>query len=688
MLRSGTVNETTRNPGFETMQKAAWDDARDGVDTMQKLVSKMTRKKTCARGRFPGSGSLRKAFRARWFAVGALALVCLLALQGLRPSVCRAAARQPVVAVDGMVVTESPVASWAGAEILRQGGNAIDAAIATHFALAVTHPEAGNLGGGGFMLIRLADGSAECIDFRETAPEAATRDLFVGPDRRPVPGLSTNTLLGTGVPGSVAGMGLAHERFGTLPWKDLLAPAIRLAREGFVVDRYLASTLQASAERLSASAESRRVFLRDGMFFQEGDTLRQASLAATLTRIARFGPREFYEGATADSLVAEMDRSGGIVTTEDLRRYRALVRAPLQGSYRGYGVLTMPPPSSGGVALLQMLGMLEHFPLSEWGPLSSKSVHAIAEAMRRAFADRAEFLGDPDFHPLPIAGLLAPSYIDSLAARISLERAGASLETGPGMPSGATEYYEATGDTPGASLQAPAGGSETTHFSIVDKEGNAVATTTTLNTSFGTGIMVRGAGFLLNNEMDDFAAAPGTPNYFGLIQGEANAVRPFARPLSSMTPAIVFQGDSLALVLGSPGGPRIINAVVQTILNRVDFRMPLQEAVDAPRVHHQWWPDTLYAEPYALVEDVRSRLLLMGHELSGVRAIGSVQAIECAAARPSGAPGRESRFVLLGVSDARRNGCAVGVSGDRLVGGCPCMIVAPPGKAPNGAGAR
>ncbi|MCK4414227.1 MAG: gamma-glutamyltransferase [Candidatus Eisenbacteria sp.] len=586
------------------------------------------------------------------------------------PAVVWAASPLPAIATDGMVVTESPPASWVGAEILREGGNAIDAAIATHFALAVTYPEAGNLGGGGFLLLNMADGTREAIDFREIAPGAATRDLFLGPDGRPDPELSTATLFGTGVPGAVAGMALAHERHATLPWKALLEPAIRLAREGFVLDRHLARKLRVSEARLGRHPESRRVFLRDGDYYAEGDTLRQPELAATLERIAREGPREFYEGATAESLLAEVERGGGLITAVDLRDYRAKVRGPLQGSYRGRTILTMPPPSSGGVAMLQMLGMLERFPLAEWGALSSQTLHVMAEVMRHAFADRAEFLGDPDFTSLPVAGLIARGYIDSLAQAIDLGRATPSLGAGPGLPAGAGLFYEETGDTPGADLRATPGaegpaGQETTHFNIVDSHGNAVAVTTTLNTSFGTGIMVTGAGFLLNNELDDFAAAPGVPNYYGLIQGEANAVRPYARPLSSMTPTLVLEEDRVVLALGSPGGPRIITAVLQSLINVIDHGMHVQEAIDAPRVHHQWWPDTLYAEPRALVADVREALRLRGQPLGGIRQVGSMQGIQVVA-RPGETP------LLLGAADPRRNGCAVGISGGRLVSDCPC----------------
>jgi gamma-glutamyltranspeptidase/glutathione hydrolase len=579
-----------------------------------------------------------------------------------------AASRPPLAAVDGMVVTECPEASRVGAEVLRAGGNAVDAAVAVHFALAVAYPQAGNLGGGGFMLVRMADGTCEAIDFRESAPAEATRDLFLGPDGRPDPNLSTATHLASGTPGSVAGMGLAHERFGTRPWPELLAPSIELAARGFALDGYTAGHLRRFQGRLGVHPEARRVFLADGVFRSEGDSLKQPELAETLRRIARGGPREFYEGRTAALVVAEMERGGGILTAEDLRAYRALVRRPLVGTYRGLTVLTMPPPSSGGVTLLQMLGLLEPHPVGALGALSSQVTHLTVEAMRRAFADRAEFLGDPDLAPIPVAGLLQAAYLDSLGRSILPDRATPSLTAGPGLPAGAREFYEATGGTPGPDVivRSPAdttGDRETTHFSIVDRQGNAVSVTTTLNTSYGSGMMVTGAGFLLNNEMDDFAAAPGSPNHFGLIQGEANAVRGLARPLSSMAPTIVTRGDTLALVLGSPDGPRIISSVLQVLLNVIDHGMDLQEAVDVPRMHHQWWPDTLYAEPYGMPADVTEALVRRGHRLASADAIGSVQAIQVVT-RPGGAR------LLLGASDPRRNGCPVGVTGTRLAGRC------------------
>jgi gamma-glutamyltranspeptidase / glutathione hydrolase len=619
-------------------------------------------------------GRVVRARSWRWAPVLAIGSILSILMWSATPG-ARAAAPAPLAASSGMVVAESPAAALVGAEVLRRGGNAIDAAIAVHFALAVTYPEAGNIGGGGFMLVRLADGSSEAIGFREVAPAAATRGLFQRQDGTADGQLSTASLLASGVPGSVAGMGLAHERHGTLPWKELLAPAQRLAADGFVVDAYTAGQLLESRARLEAHPAARRIFLRDGRFWAEGDTLRQPELGATLARIAQAGPREFYEGATAESLVAEMARGGGIITREDLRAYRPVVRKPLTGAYRGYTLITMPPPSSGGIAILEMLGILGGFTLGESGPLSSRTLHLTTEAMRHAFADRAEFLGDPDFTPLPLDGLLRASYLDSLRASIDPWRATPSLQAGPGQPAGAAEFYAATGGTPGSDIYgvepgvAPGAGSpsgvETTHFSIVDRDGNAVAVTTTLNTWYGSGLMVTGAGFLLNNEMDDFTSAPGQPNSFGLIQGEANAVRPYARPLSSMAPTIVVKDGAPLLVLGSPGGPRIISAVLQALTGVLDFGMDIQAAVAEPRIHHQWWPDVLYYEPDALTTDVREALARMGHMLTAYESIGSVQGIEVRSAE-----GGQRR--LLGGADPRRNGCAVGVSDGRIVSRCAC----------------
>ncbi len=596
-----------------------------------------------------------------------LAAVCILLYKTMVPDVY-AASPSPLIGTDGMVVSESPEASLIGARILALGGNAIDAAVAVHFALAAAYPQAGNLGGGGFMLIHMADGSSEAIDYREMAPATATRNLFIGPDGKPDRQLSTQSLLASGVPGSVAGMGAAHERHGTLDWSQLIEPARQLANQGFPLDEYTAWHLRALRGRLSRHPETKRIYLRDGAFWSEGDTLKQPELAATLARIAVHGPDEFYTGETASLLIAEMEHGGGIITHEDLIGYRPKIRRPLSGRYRDARILTMPPPSSGGIALLQMFGYLEPFPINEMGALSSRSCHHLAEAMKRAFADRAEFLGDADYTPVPVTGLLQQSYLDSMATSINPLTSTPSLMAGPGNPTGAVAFYEETGGSPGADIRGPEpenGGLEsrqTTHFSIIDAKGNAVSVTTTLNTSYGTGQMVTGAGFLLNNEMDDFASAPGEPNYYGLIQGEANAVRPFARPLSSMTPTIVLRDDTPVAILGSPGGPKIITAVFQTLVNLLDHQMDIQEAIDCPRIHHQWWPDTLRVEPAALAEDVVQVLTGMGHTLGDSWYMGSVQGIQIAGDKTS------PRY--YGASDPRRNGCAVGVKGNRIVSRC------------------
>ncbi len=612
----------------------------------------------------PGRGA-RPCLPVRLRGAAGLLIGALIAGSVLTAAAARAAYPPPTVATDGMVVTDSPEASRVGAEVLREGGNAVDAAIAVSFALTVTHPQAGNIGGGGFLVVRMAGGPTETIDFREVAPAAATREMFLGPDGRPDPRRSTETLLASGVPGSVAGMAMAHERYGSRPWEELLEPAIRLAGGGFALDRYTAGNLVALQARLAQHPEARRIYLNDGRFWAQGDTLKQPELAATLTRLARLGPREFYEGETARLILAEMERGGGIISAQDLRDYRPLQRAPLSGRYRGHDVYTMPPPSSGGIALLQMLSCLEPFPMAQLGPQSSRQIHLLGEVMKRAFADRAEFLGDRDHVPVPVAGLLAPAYLDSMRATIDAGRATPALGAGPGRPAGAGAFYAATGGAPGPDILSAdstgggMGGRETTHYSIVDRHGNAVAVTTTLNTSYGSGQMVTGAGFLLNNEMDDFAALPGSPNYYGLVQGEGNAVRPFARPLSSMTPTIVTRGDTLALVLGSPGGPKIITSVLQTLINVVDNGLDVQAAIAAPRVHHQWWPDTLYVEPGGMTADVTQALERMGHRLADGGYAGSVQGIQVVQVG--------DRRLLLGASDPRRNGKPVGVSGARLV---------------------
>lgn len=495
-----------------------------------------------------------------------------------------------------MVATSSGIATSAGLDVLKHGGNAVDAAVAVALALAVTHPSAGNLGGGGFMLIRMADGRAAAIDYRETAPQKASHDMYLGPDGKLVPKLSTDGYLASGVPGTVSGLSLALSKFGKISWADAIEPARKLASEGFAISYSLAASLR-SSHAVGAFPEGKRIFQRDGQFYREGEILRQPELAATLQRLQSQGPQEFYEGRTAQLIAADMGEHGGLITADDLKNYHAVSREPLKGSYRGYELLSMPPPSSGGIALFEMLNILEPFPMASLGFDSSEKDHVMIEAMRRAFADRAEFLGDADFVHVPVSGLISKKYAAELVKTIDPARATPSTVIGHGQP-GADEPPQ------------------TTHFTVVDADGNVVVNTYTLNGSYGSGVVVRGAGFFLNDEMDDFAAKPGVPNMFGLIQGEANSVAPGKRPLSAMTPTVVLKDQKLFLALGSPGGPTIINTVLQIILNVVDYHMNIQQAVNAPRLHHQWIPDTVSFEPFGIPVDTRRALEKMGHQFA------------------------------------------------------------------------
>ncbi len=506
----------------------------------------------------------------------------------------------------GMVASTESHASRVGVEVMRKGGNAVDAAVAVGLALAVTYPAAGNLGGGGFMVVRRADGRSHVLDFRETAPKAAYRDLYLDAHGEVRPHASTVGHLAAGVPGTVAGLSEALKKWGTRPWKEMVEPARRLADEGFPVTPAMARGLR--TDFLSGFPESRRVFQRDGRYYQAGETLRQPDLAATLRRLRDNGAREFYEGRTTELLVAEMRRGGGLITREDLKAYRPRERKPLTGKYRGYDLITMPPPSSGGTALIQMLNILENADLAAMGAGSPKRHHLVIEAMRRAFADRSHFQGDPDFVKVPVRGLTSRRYAQELFKSIRPNRATPSSEVRHGNPA----RFERE---------------ETTHYSVVDAAGNAVSVTYTLNGGYGNGVTVTGAGFLLNNEMDDFTSKPGVPNLFGLIQGEANAIAPRKRPLSSMTPTIVTRNGKLWLVIGSPGGPTIINTVLHTILNTVDHEMNIKQAIDAPRFHHQWLPDQLRHEP-GFDPAARRALEAMGHRFAPQAAsIGDAQGI-------------------------------------------------------------
>jgi gamma-glutamyltranspeptidase/glutathione hydrolase len=503
-------------------------------------------------------------------------------------------ARQPVLAQHAMVVAQEPLAADVGLAVLKAGGNAVDAAVAVGFALAVTYPFAGNIGGGGFMLIRFADGTTTFIDFREKAPLSAARNMYLDADGK----VTKDSVIGwraCGVPGSVRGFGLAHEKYGSKPWAELLNPAIQLATGGFPLTYQFSQSLisgTANYKLLSQFPESKRIFLTP----RYGDSLSQPELAATLTRIRDNGPADFYEGEIAHKLAAAMESNGGLITLDDLKQYRAVERTPLRGHYRDYEVITAPPPSSGGIGILQMLGMLEGSGYEKSGAGSAASIHYVAETMRRFYADRSEYFGDPDFFKVPGSKLLDPRYIASRRASIDPQRATPSQR----IRAGNLAPYEST---------------ETTHFNIMDSDGTTVAVTYTLNGGYGNGVTVPGLGFLLNNEMDDFAAKPGEENMFHLIQGEANAVQPGKRPLSSMTPTILTRDGKVFMVLGAPGGSRIISGVLQVILNVVDFHMNVQEAVDWPRFHHQWMPDHLYLEK-GISPDTTAILRGMGHKIA------------------------------------------------------------------------
>ena len=555
---------------------------------------------------------------------------------GVAPDAVRAASREPVRARHGMVASTNEVASRVGVDIMKRGGNAIDAAIAVAFALAVTHPAAGNLGGGGFMMIRLKNGKATAIDYREMAPAAATHDVYLDKDGKLIQG-EGGSLVGyraAGVPGTVRGMELALKKYGSgkLSWAQLVEPARRLAN-GFTVTNFLARSLRGNNDYLSQYPETKRIYLNGGKFYNEGDLFRQPDLAATLARLQSAGPNEFYEGQTAKMIVDDVKRHNGLITLADMRGYVAKERQPVRGNYRGHEVISMPPPSSGGAVLIEMLNILEGYDLSKFDVGSSERYHLMTEAMRRAFADRAEFMGDSDFVKVPVAGLIEKSYAAKLRAGINTERASTSVEISAGQPVG----HESE---------------ETTHFTVVDAEGNAVANTYTLNNSYGSAAVAKGTGIILNDEMDDFAAKPGTPNLYGLIQGERNAVAPHKRPLSAMTPTFVLRKDgSLWFTVGSPGGPTIINTALCVIINVVDYGMDIQQALDFPRIHHQWLPDELIFEPYGLSGDTQKALTALGHKLSRPRYLGDAEGIMI----------EEKTGMRLGATDPRRSdGLAVG----------------------------
>jgi len=555
--------------------------------------------------------------------------------------------KQAVRAAHGMVTTDEELGSRAGVEILQKGGNAVDAAVATAFALAVVEPAAGNIGGGGFMLVRLADGRTTFLDYREVAPERATRDMYIGADGKLDPEASTVGYKSVAVPGTVAGLELALKTYGTMKLADVMAPAIRLAEQGFAVSPKLASEFTEERRDLQRFSVSRRIFLKDGAMYNAGDTLKQPELAATLKRIAKNGAADFYRGETAQMTTRDMKQLGGLITLEDLGNYQPKVREALHAHYEIDGhkweVFSAPPPSSGGVAVIEALNMLDGVQLKGWD--DAKSVHVMAEVMRRVFADRAAYLADPDFAKVPVDGLTSPCYAKELRATIDAAHASSSKMIQAGQP------YVCGME---ASLAEPQeislnDGPHTTHFSVVDLAGNAVASTFTLNNSYGSHV-TSSAGFLLNDEMDDFTTQPGAPNaLYGLIQSDANAIAPGHRPLSSMTPTILVRDGKLSFVTGSPGGPRIISAVLLTVVNWMRLGMEAQAAINAPRFHHQWFPDRIVMENQ-ISPLIQRALEAMGHTTRKIGHIGLVNAIGIDVATGE----------RLGAADPRDEGSAVG----------------------------
>ena len=561
---------------------------------------------------------------------------------------------KPVHAPHAIVVSIDELASKAGADIMQAGGNAIDAAVATGFALAVVYPQAGNLGGGGFMLIRMADGKTHFIDFREEAPAAATANIYLDAQGNVIEGASEFGYRAVGVPGSVAGLVYAEKKYGKLTLPQVMSPAIRLAREGFALQWQEARDLREDSH-LADYPESRRIFQRNGNFYKQYEIFRQPDLARTLERIAK-NPDDFYRGAMAHELAAAIQKGGGLVSAEDLAHYQVKEREPLRGTYRGYEVISAPPPSSGGTVLIESLNILEGYDLAKAGSRSAESVHLTVEAFRRAFFDRAEFLGDPDFSKLPIAQLTDKKYAEAWRATIDPDHATPSKDLQRPAIFNTLAQAE-TQQTQKTQPSAPRESTHTTHYSVVDTDGNAVAVTTTINDWFGSRVTAEGLGFILNDEMDDFSAKAGAPNGDGLIQGAANSIGPGKRPLSSMTPTVVLKDGKLFLVLGSPGSSRIITTVALAIMGVVDYGMNIQEAIDAPRFHQQWMPDVLFAESGFSPDTLRA-LEKIGYKIVGGLTEGASWSsywsdAECIAIDPQTGE-------RLGASDNRNNGKPVG----------------------------
>jgi len=546
-----------------------------------------------------------------------------------------AAWREPVRAKNVMVASQHELASKIGTEVLRRGGNAVDASVAVGLALAVVYPEAGNLGGGGFMLIRFKSGETHAIDYREMAPMAANRNIFVDKNGELIKGDGGSTIgyRAAGVPGTPAGLDLALRKYGSkkISWSELVEPARKLAQDGYILSYRLANLLQNYSGNLSKYEDSKKIFLNNGNYYKEGDLFKQPDLAQTLARMKKFGANEFYTGKTAELIAADMKKNNGLITMEDLKNYQPKERTPLRGTYRGHEIISMPPPSSGGIVLLQALNMLEKHDVRKMNWASAEKYHLLAEVLRRSFADRAEFMGDPDFAKVPTMQLIDKNYAATRAGTINLNSASKSSD----VKAGQITFTE---------------GMDTTHFTVVDAQGNVVTNTYTINDLYGSAVTAKGTGVLLNDEMDDFAARPGTPNLYGLIQGENNSVQPKKRPLSSMTPTIVLRKDgSLWFALGARGGPRIITSVLQAVVNVIDHDMNIQQAIDAPRIHHQWFPDEILSEPLGMSSDTQKVLEKLGHKFSRPGHIASLTGIMI-----------DEKGVRLGAIDSRSDGEAIG----------------------------
>jgi gamma-glutamyltranspeptidase/glutathione hydrolase len=560
-----------------------------------------------------------------------------LSFISLDTNIFAASQREAVRGKQAMVASQHALASQIGVDVMKKGGNAVDAAIAVAIALAVVYPEAGNLGGGGFMLVRFKDGKTTAIDYREMAPGAANRNIFVDDKNELIKGEGSSTIgyRAAGVPGTPAGLDFAFQKYGSkkLTWAELIEPSRKLAQDGYILSNRLANLFKSYKESLEKYADSKRIFLKGGEFYEEGDNFKQPELAQTLARMQKFGAKEFYTGETAKLIAADMKQHNGLITLEDLKNYQPKERTPIHGSYRGYEIISMPPPSSGGIILLQALNVLEKYDVRSMEHNSSKKYHVLAEVLRRSFADRAAFMADPDFADVPTAALIDKSYAVKRGETIDLTKASKSVDVKNG---------EIVGKEP----------TETTHFTVVDAEGNCVSNTYTINDLYGSRVTAKGTGVLLNDEMDDFAARPGKPNMFGLIQGERNAVEPKKRPLSSMTPTIVLRKDgSLWFAVGARGGPRIITAVLQTVINMIDHGMNLQQAIDAPRIHHQWFPDEILSEPFGMSPDTRLALENLGHRFAEKPLF---------VASATGIAIEEKTGVRLGAIDARSDGEAIG----------------------------